>query len=70
LLFLLGVPIPKSMDGKVLENIFNESFLQSNSIQYFEDEKIETCEVEAPSGYMEDENQEMIQRLRDLGYID
>lgn len=37
ILYTMGEPIPKDMDGKVLSNVFEESFFRDNPIQYKED---------------------------------
>jgi predicted AlkP superfamily phosphohydrolase/phosphomutase len=67
-LFMLGVPIPRHMDGKVLESIFRDDYLSSTKKTY--SEKI----FEGISGEeqeLSDEDSELVRkRLRELGYIE
>jgi len=66
ILYLLGMPIPESYDGKILKNIFTDE-IQSNPVSYFKDEDIFNGESE---GYTEGENESVLRELRNLGYID
>lgn len=67
LLHLLGVSIPKSMDGKVLKDIFVDEFFQSHPVLYIEDGD----EINSESkGCEESDNEKVLKQLHDLGYID
>ena len=68
LLYVMGIPVPKSMDGKVLEDCIDGKFTKENPINYEEagGEKGKVMPVE-----MSDEEREKIkQRLEALGYLD
>jgi predicted AlkP superfamily phosphohydrolase/phosphomutase len=65
LLYLMGSPIPRDMDGRVLAPMFEESFVSSRTIQYREEEH--RPEPTAPCS--PDEEQQVIERLKDLGYL-
>lgn len=66
ILYAMGVPIPSDMDGKVLKDVFEPPYLESEPIQYkdiLQKETPEEFEV-----YKEDE--EIVkERLRNLGYL-
>jgi len=55
------------MDGKVLEDIFEEAFLRQRPVEFFEAVK-ET--EEAQSAMSPEEEKTVMERLRNLGYID
>jgi len=63
--YLMGLPIPVDMDGNVIEEILKESFLSSH--------KMTETEPFSKEGELtpwnESEEQEVAQRLRDLGYL-
>jgi len=66
ILYLLGLPIPTDMDGKVLEEALTSSYLRLNPIKYAKDstqfflkKRDKVCEDDA----------EIKSRLRALGYI-
>jgi hypothetical protein len=67
LLHLYGLPAAKDMDGRVVEEVFDERFIESNRPEY-----IET--YEEPGGIKADKESveltdEVEKRLRDLGYF-
>lgn len=68
ILYLLGVPVPNDMDGKVLTDVFQQSFLKSQPINY-EDAEVEESPKESGKIYSEDEADEVRERLRGLGYF-
>lgn len=71
LLYLFGVPIPEMMDGKLLRDVFTDDFLQSQPVVYGkEDETISHSTNETAEGYQQRESDEVLKRLRNLGYID
>lgn len=68
-LYQMGVSIPDDMDGKVLSSIFCESFLDSNAVAYKHDHLTED-ETRDFADYTEEEEKELENRLRGLGYIE
>ena len=70
LLYLLAQPVPRDMDGKVLEGLFKPEFLQSHPVRY-DDEKEE---FQIPAGrvgdYSQEEEAQVEERLKALGYIE
>jgi predicted AlkP superfamily phosphohydrolase/phosphomutase len=67
ILYLLGIPIPKGFDGKVLKEIFEPHILDTYPIK-FEDIPLE---LESNQFMMtEEEEEEIRKRLRGLGYIE
>ncbi|MFQ5797731.1 MAG: alkaline phosphatase family protein [bacterium] len=65
LLYLMGSRIPRDMDGRVLTSIFEEGFVASRPIDYREEERQEETAIPLSS----DEEREVIERLKDLGYL-
>ena len=71
-LFIQGVPIPESMDGKILNDSITDEFKKTNDPKYSshgpdDDGKVEDSN-ETP--YTEEESEIIQKRLQDLGYID
>ena len=68
LLALLGMPVGRDMDGRVLTEAIDPAYLQETPLTYVDtyDAGLEFSETE------EDEpmSEEVLKRLRDLGYID
>jgi predicted AlkP superfamily phosphohydrolase/phosphomutase len=71
ILYLLGLPIPTDMDGRVLEEALTSSYLRLNPIRYEEEAKDSTrFLLKKRDEVYEDEDEEKIKsRLRALGYI-
>lgn len=66
LLYLLGHDLPEDMDGRVLKEIISEDYLNSNPVRFTAESQYD------PSGEVEfspEENEEVIERLKNLGYI-
>src|SRR5437870_12551098 len=67
ILHLLGQPVPGDMDGRVLEELFEPSFLAQNSVR-------RSCGDDSGSQqgaeYSAEESAIVEQRLKDLGYIE
>jgi predicted AlkP superfamily phosphohydrolase/phosphomutase len=68
-LYLLNLPIPTDMDGKVLENLFKEDWIKTHPIQYME-KKSESTLLETEKELSPDEMEIIKKRLRGLGYLD
>ena len=67
ILYLMGLPIPRGFDGKVLTKALEPKILETHPVRY------EDCplEVEAPGFKMTDvEEEEVRKKLRGLGYIE
>jgi predicted AlkP superfamily phosphohydrolase/phosphomutase len=66
-LYLLGIPIPDDMDGRVLEGAINKDYLKENPIK----KGIAiTGEEGAPKSFDLEETKAIKERLKGLGYID
>jgi predicted AlkP superfamily phosphohydrolase/phosphomutase len=66
LLYLLDQPVPRDMDGRVLTEAIDTEFLGSNQVRYQE-----AAAAAGPSEqeFSDEENADVIERLRGLGYI-
>ena len=67
ILYLLGQPVPKSMDGRVLTEAFDAQYVASNPIAYVDDLPTEGRPTE--DGYTDEESEAVSDRLRGLGYL-
>jgi predicted AlkP superfamily phosphohydrolase/phosphomutase len=67
ILYLMGYPVPADIDGRVLVDFINPSFIDENPISYMEQEDGDETQS---AGSLSDEEEALIkQRLRDLGYV-
>ncbi|UCG68037.1 MAG: alkaline phosphatase family protein, partial [Thermoplasmata archaeon] len=69
ILYLLGLPIPKSMDGRVLEDMFRKDYLSTHEIRFFEEKFPERLEGNGRP-FSNEESELLKERLRGLGYIE
>lgn len=67
ILYLLGQPVPKSMDGRVLTNALDEGYVASHPIAYTDD--LGEGFGPAVGQYTEEESEVVSDRLRGLGYL-
>jgi len=67
-LYLMGSPIPSDMDGKIIIDIFKDSFLRENKVVYEEARPQDICKKEE-GGYTQEEEEEFKNSLKDLGYL-
>lgn len=69
ILYIMGIPIPKDMDGQVIEECFIERFRRNHPIRYSEDseQKWKPCVKKSPLSTEEEEK--ILKRLRKMGYI-
>lgn len=67
ILHLMGEPIPSDMDGKVLTEILSTDFRSSNPVRF--KETVAQALHEGTTGYSEEEEREIEERLKGLGYI-
>ena len=69
-LYLLGMPVPRSMDGQVLIQAFEEGYVDSHPVTYVDDEA--TIPEDGPpsgEGYTAEESEAVRDRLQGLGYL-
>jgi len=66
-LYLLGQPVPKSMDGRVLTEALDEQYVSSFPVVYAED--LQDQHGPTDGSYSEEESQAVSDRLRGLGYL-
>lgn len=67
ILYIMGCKIPEDMDGRVLKEIFKEAFMEQHPIEFVEPRK---GKRKQRSEMSPQEQKEIIERLRNLGYID
>jgi predicted AlkP superfamily phosphohydrolase/phosphomutase len=67
LLHLLQCPVPRTMDGQVIERILTEQYLKSNPIRYSDDEDGQSDNQS--ENWNPDMEAEIVERLRKLGYL-
>jgi arylsulfatase A-like enzyme len=68
LLHLLGVSVPEDMDGHVLTEAFQASFLARNPVR--SGVASGTSQTELQSGYTDEESAKVEERLQALGYLE
>ena len=66
ILYAMGYPIPRDMDGRVLTEAFHPQFLEAQPISYGE---AASAEEEQEKAYSEADETEVRERLKGLGYI-
>jgi predicted AlkP superfamily phosphohydrolase/phosphomutase len=66
ILYLLGVPIPDDVDGKVIDGAFDESYIAGHEAAY---STAVTRREGGTRGLDESEDQEIKERLKSLGYL-
>lgn len=66
ILFALGLPIPPDMDGRVLTEAFTPEFVNRQGINY---DTAAAVRTDFGGTYSEEEEEEVTQRLADLGYV-
>lgn len=72
ILAYMGLPIPRDMDGKFIEEAFSDAWKAVNKIEYTGDDATETGKGwgEGVDVYDDDDEDVLVERLRGLGYID
>jgi predicted AlkP superfamily phosphohydrolase/phosphomutase len=68
LLYIMGVPVPRSMDGRVLQELFKKAAIGEKPVIYAGDSK-KGCVGPEAAEYSPEEEREIEERLRDLGYL-
>ncbi len=66
ILYAMGLPVPRDMDGKVLTALFNQEYLDANPITWEEEHAAAVVQARALS---EEENKIVEERLKALGYL-
>ena len=66
-LYLSGVPVPTDMDAEVMLDLIDTCYLNANPVQY--QEPMVMPPVNAPSSTIEEGEEDIKKKLRDLGYI-
>jgi arylsulfatase A-like enzyme len=69
-LHLMGAPIPTDMDGRVLSEVFEEEFMESNPIDWEQTEADGLGDVpDDLHAFTEQESELIARRLQALGYL-
>jgi predicted AlkP superfamily phosphohydrolase/phosphomutase len=68
ILYLLGVPIPNDMDGKVITSCITEDYLKTNTIALSEQSSA-SGGIEDYRAYTDQEEEQLKESLKGLGYI-
>jgi len=68
-LYLMGLPVPKDMDGKLLKDIFVSPYVESTPIKYVDPSVMKQVFTEGTDVYSEEDSEEIKERLRKLGYL-
>ncbi|MBI4670760.1 MAG: alkaline phosphatase family protein [Chloroflexi bacterium] len=66
ILYALGLPIPPDMDGRVLTEAFTSEFVNQTALNY---DTANAVRTDFGGTYSDDEEEQVIQRLADLGYV-
>jgi len=69
-LFNMGLPVHREMDGRPLREIFSENFLKEHITQYGNDLPAFKPGARKASIFSDGDKEEMAGRLRDLGYME
>jgi predicted AlkP superfamily phosphohydrolase/phosphomutase len=67
ILYSMGLPIPDTMDGKVLQDVFTKEFRQQRTMRIVEAEG--QAPKDSDSAFSDEEQAEMREMLRALGYV-
>jgi predicted AlkP superfamily phosphohydrolase/phosphomutase len=66
-LYLLGLPIPDAMDGRVLQQAFSEGVFQERPVRFIDEEV--SSDFLPEEIYSDEEEEELKRRLKTLGYF-
>lgn len=69
-LYLLGLPVPKEMDGQVLTLALEEDYLRHQPIRFRDSEKEGRNGSTEVSDYSAEDGEKIMERLRSLGYLE
>jgi predicted AlkP superfamily phosphohydrolase/phosphomutase len=68
ILYLLDVPLPANLDGRVLSDILRPGLLDERPIRYDERAEIQPSEF-MPGDWTDEDEARMVEHLKDLGYL-
>jgi len=69
-LYLMGLPVPEDMDGRVLTEAIEDEFVTSNPVQFESlDDSDEESMEDVRQGFTDEESEMIARRLQALGYI-
>jgi predicted AlkP superfamily phosphohydrolase/phosphomutase len=68
-LHLMGEPVPNDMDGRVLEGIFHPDFLASHPVALHDVASRQPEDIDRKT-YTDGEQEDVLERLKGLGYLD
>ncbi len=68
ILYAMGLPVPRDMDGRVLTEAFDPDYVAKHPIEY-EDPSVTGRDPEQRQQYTQEEEEEMQRRLQGLGYV-
>jgi arylsulfatase A-like enzyme len=66
ILYAMGSPIPRDMDGRPLTEVFSEEYRTQVPVSYGEEESSREL---GETGYSEEAEEEIKERLKGLGYL-
>jgi arylsulfatase A-like enzyme len=70
-LYLMGLPVPEDMDGRVLTEAIDEDYIATNPVckESLDDETDDATAADVRHGFTEQESELIARRLQALGYI-
>jgi hypothetical protein len=66
----MGMALPENLDGKPLTTIFTSEFQRKNRLRFNKEDIFDQKKHHHDSGYNRTEEQEIRERLKELGYLD
>ncbi|MFW6386503.1 MAG: alkaline phosphatase family protein [Bacillota bacterium] len=69
ILYNMGLPLFEHMDGEVIEDIFRGDFLRENDFEFMRKEDLGFDDDDPDGGGNDDGGEEMVDRLKGLGYV-
>jgi predicted AlkP superfamily phosphohydrolase/phosphomutase len=66
ILYTMGLPVPADMDGRVLNEAFDSEYLSTFHVQYSD---VATDRATGEQEYSDEDEEEIKERLRGLGYV-
>ncbi|RJQ16217.1 MAG: hypothetical protein C4560_09780 [Nitrospiraceae bacterium] len=70
ILYCMGLEIPLGLDGKILESIFDKSFMEANPAKYMERDIAKAGNPDGPTYESDEDSRKIEKSLRGLGYLD
>jgi arylsulfatase A-like enzyme len=67
-LYAAGLPVPRHMEGRVLEALYGDDFLARHAVEYSDDAHAPFGDEPTPAASRGQEA-EVVDRLRQLGYL-